>query len=80
MRTKSYNDLQKQYSRIVRLWVAADVATTERMDRANQRMRKTLEILKRYTENIYNYYSRYCAVIDRSKDTKLPASVYAKQV
>lgn len=80
MRTKSYNDLQEQYNRIVRLWVAADVTTIERMDRANQRMRKTLEILERYTENIYNYYNRYCAVIDRNKGTKLPASVYAKQV
>lgn len=80
MRTKSYNDLQEQYNRIVRLWVAADVTTNKRMDRANQRMRKTLEILKRYTENIYNYYNRYCAVIDRNKGTRLPASVYAKQV
>lgn len=79
MRTKSYNDLQTQYRRIVRHWAAADISTIEKMDRANQRMRKTIEVLKRYTENIYNHYGRYCAVIDRNKDTKLPFSVYAKQ-
>lgn len=74
---KSYNNLTAQYNRIFKLWLATPVGAPSVEDAIYKRVIKAGEILDRYKENIYNYYGRRCADIDRNKNTPLPANIYA---